>query len=348
MDYLSFNSEFGYLEALVRGYKSTMLTKKDYQNMVQSENLDDIKLNLMTTEYAAYVANLASPITVQTLEEKINQKMVKEFMYLRSNATEPLSTFLDYVSYGYMINNICLLISGTVNHRSVAELMPRCHPLGMFDQIPTIGLVSSASELYNVILVDTPLAKFFAPCVSEEQFDEMHVEVIRSTVYKTYLEEFFCLCEKIGGTTFEIMKPLLEYESDRRCFSIAMNSLGTLLKKEERLKFFPRCGKLGPTGLNRLAKVDNYDEIKEMTHFYPEYYVIFNDNNHIFQGKTPEDRFFEYDVKINLNSFYQQFSFAVFYSYFKLSEQQHRNIIWISECVSQNNKSQVDEYIAIA
>lgn len=61
----------------------------------------------------------------------------------------------------------------------------------------------------------------------------------------------------------------IQFEADRRCFSIAINSLGTFLNKEERGRFFPRCGRLYPDGLTRLAKVDNFDQIKAIASFYP-------------------------------------------------------------------------------
>ncbi len=63
--------------------------------------------------------------------------------------------------------------------------------------------------------------------------------------------------------------------------------------------------------------------------------------------KTIEDRFFEQEVKMNLNSFMRQFSYGVFYSFLKLKEQENRNIIWISECVAQKHRARIDNYIQI-
>ncbi|KAF0987360.1 hypothetical protein HZS_6397, partial [Henneguya salminicola] len=232
MDYLFFNSNFGYLEGLVRGLKSFMLTKHDYDNMVLCETLDDIKLNLMTGDYINYVSNIPSPVMVSMLEEKLKEKLVKEFFYFRNNSVEPLSTFLDYIRYNYMIDNICLLISGMVHQRPPSELLPRCHPLGIFDQISTISIVSTPSQLYQDILVDTPLgtsflgikAKFFESCDSQEQFDEMHSFL--TVKPQVYLESFYELCKSIGGITFEVMEPIIQFESDHRCFSISINSIG--------------------------------------------------------------------------------------------------------------------------
>ena len=54
--------------------------------------------------------------------------------YLRAQAVEPLSTFLDYVCYEYMIENVMLLLRGTLSGRKVDELIAQCHPLGMFKE----------------------------------------------------------------------------------------------------------------------------------------------------------------------------------------------------------------------
>lgn len=60
-------------------------------------------------------------------------------------------------SYSYMIDNVVMLITGVLKQRDVAELLPRCHPLGSFDQMAAVGIARTPTELYSAILVDTPL-----------------------------------------------------------------------------------------------------------------------------------------------------------------------------------------------
>lgn len=56
-----------------------------------------------------------------------------------------------------MIDNIILLITGTLHQRSISELIAKCHPLGSFEQMEAIHIASTPAELYNAVLVDTPL-----------------------------------------------------------------------------------------------------------------------------------------------------------------------------------------------
>ena len=68
-----------------------------------------------------------------------------------------------FLFHRYMIDNIVLLITGALHQRPISELMPKCHPLGNFEQIEAINVASSSVELYNAVLVDTPLGKYFLP-----------------------------------------------------------------------------------------------------------------------------------------------------------------------------------------
>jgi len=343
---LTFNVDDGYLEGLLRGYVSGILNKNDYNTLTQCESLDDMKLHLASTDYGDFLANEPAPIHTTTIAEKCTQKMVKEFHHLRVQATEPLASFMDYITYQYMIDNVVLLITGTLHERDITELIEKCHPLGMFDAMASLSVATNVSELYNSVLVDTPLATYIQGCLSEEDLDEMNIEIIRNTLYKAYLEDFYAFCKRMGGETEEVMCPILEFEADRRAINITINSFGTELTKDDRAKLYPSFGMLFPEGAARLSKADDIEQVKQVLEVYGLYRDLLKDGSGVTEASL-EDGFFKHEVRLNTLAFMHQFHYGIFYSFVKLKEQEIRNIVWIAECIQQEQRSKIDQYINI-
>ena len=68
-------------------------------------------------------------------------------------------TVVSLCRYSYMIDNIILLITGTLHQRQIAELRSKCHPLGSFEEMESVNIANTPAELYEAVLVDTPLGK---------------------------------------------------------------------------------------------------------------------------------------------------------------------------------------------
>ena len=51
-----------------------------------------------------------------------------------------------------MIDNVCLLINGTLNRRQLSELVPKCHPLGRFEQMEAVTIAQDRSHFYLVLM----------------------------------------------------------------------------------------------------------------------------------------------------------------------------------------------------
>jgi V-type H+-transporting ATPase subunit d len=61
-------------------------------------NPTDVRLQLSATDYGNFLQNEPSPISTSTISEKLTQRLVAEFDFLRTQAVQPLAKFLDYIT----------------------------------------------------------------------------------------------------------------------------------------------------------------------------------------------------------------------------------------------------------
>jgi len=322
---------------------------------------------LQETDYGQMLANDAV-LSPPVFEARAIDKLVTEFFYLRSQAVEPLSTFLDYITYEYMIENVMLLLRGTLSGRNINDLIRQCHPLGMFREstmksIPTFEASPRGyAELYETVLVDTPVGVYFQQYLEQSAakvtvasevrnvLEEVQLEILKSSLLKLYLEDFYSFCEKVGGETARVMCELLRARADRNALNITLNSFGTPLndpsmREAYRRNLYPSIGELYPEGTELLVKVDEDAKLLQSLVSYPVYHSLLEKS--LSEEFTLDDEFFKYEGKLLELSFESQMHFGVFYGYVKLKEQEIRNLVWIAECILQRRKDQIGKYVPI-
>lgn len=315
-----------------------MVLRTLFTLMLICSQASDVKLQL-SPAYGDFLASLPPNPSTSSLANKTTDKLVAEFRYLQAQATGTLAKFMDYLTYGYMIDNVALLITGTLHERDTRELLERCHPLGWFETMPVLCVATNIEELYNSVLIETPLAPYFKGSLSHQDLDELNIEIVRNTLYKNYLQDFYRFVtehsELQGTPTSEVMAEVLEFEADRRAINITLNSFGTELSKQDRKKLYPDFGGLYPEGTLMLSRADDLEGVALAVSGNYDYKSYFEQagmgggsagpgnmsGGGGSDGKSLEDMFYQKEMEISKTAFTRQFTHAVIYSWVKLREQ---------------------------
>ncbi|CAH0490366.1 unnamed protein product [Peronospora farinosa] len=373
-DISTFNIQHGYVEGLVRGFRSGFLDDVDYHHLTQCENLEDVKLNLQETDYDQFLADESSgTISPGLIQGGTTNKLVEEVKFLRAQAMEPLGEFLDFITYEYMIDNVILLLKGTLNGRDVNELIGQLHPLGQFDESIMRSICTfepnakGYTDLYETVLIDTPIGTYFSQFLEESAggdrmdgtsdvrnvLEEMQMELIKNSMLKLWLEDFYNFCQKIGGDTAVIMGEILKARADRIAINITLNSFDTPLNEpamriSDRKPLYPSIGSLYPDATALLAEAGDESALGSALDSFPAYRKIWEvHQSEGVDSKSIDDAFYERDVQMAELAFQSQMHFACFYAYVKLKEQEVRNLVWICECIVQNQRDAINNFIPI-
>ena len=75
---MTFNADYGFIEAIVRGLRSGFLKSFEYRQLTQCESLDDVKLTLGDTDYLNVLQNV-NKLTPEIILKRCEDKFVAEF-----------------------------------------------------------------------------------------------------------------------------------------------------------------------------------------------------------------------------------------------------------------------------
>ena len=221
------------------------------------------------------------------------------------------------------------------------------------------------ADLYETVLVDTPVGPYFQKYLDgiaagvavagdvRNVLEEVQIEILKHSLMKLYLEDFYYFCESLGGETAEIMCPILRSRADRNAINITLNSFGTPLndptmRETERKKLYPSIGELYPAGTEALSKVDDEQKLAAAVNCFPIYRTIFDKFINLSADEfSIDDEFYRKEVQMCELAFESQMHFGVFYGFLRLKEQEIRNLVWICECILQRKKDQIMNFVPV-
>jgi V-type H+-transporting ATPase subunit d len=386
MELSLFNINNGFTEAVVRGLRSGFLTTEDYRRLSNCENLEDLRSALEETDYSNFLQDEPSPLLVSTISKKCYEKLADDFRFVKAQSVEPLTTFLDFMSREKMIDNICMIIQGSLNKKAPHELADKLHPLGQFDGMKVImqeefDVQSGFDDVYHIFLADTPIGPYFEEYLKGAglEKDEMQrggletnevggiltkqdLEIMKASLKKAWLEDFNGFCQKLGGTTAEVMGHILNMEADFRVLLVTLNALNTDLSTESNVQdrnvLYPNFGYLYPEGSKELRKAWNETTVRVALEPFSKYLALFDTVKSFYErsdtnketkasagNQSIEDLVYTENAHTFEMAFEQQYHFGVFYAWVKLREQEIRNIRWIANMIVLGAKDHIDDTI---
>lgn len=302
MELSLFNVNHGFMESVIRGFRSGFLGPEDYRRLATSETLEDLRSALEETDYGTFLQDEPSPIMVSTISRKCYDKLADEFLFLKAQTVEPATTIIDFIAREKMIDNVVTIVQGVLNDKKPADMKDKMHPLGIFDGLfvmmaDTFDVSQRGFEdIYRIFLCDTPIGPYFdeflkmAEIDAENEapragyaldqvgglLDKQDPEVMKATLKKLWLQDFHSFVMSLGGTTAEVLGDILKKEADFRVIMVALNAMNTHLGSETSLKtmrnpLFPNFGYLYPEGAKSLYLAWNEASIRSALESYGEY-----------------------------------------------------------------------------
>ena len=359
-DLIFFNVDDGYSEALLRGFRKSILGEQQYTALRNTTNLKDFKSVLIDTDYSDYVKDYTETDT-SALKMLLKKKLADEIDQVQSVAGPDLDKFIEMIRHKYMIDNVINIIEGIKNKTDKNVIEARNEPLGYLKEIS--GLLKldykKIEDLYEDVLIDTEVGVYFSKFLEEvlAMSDSKNVatinnflqslkpEEIKNYLKKIWLEYFYHFCKTLNPTTSEIMENLLKYEADCQTIQIVYNSLAynNQFQEEERKKVIPYFGFLYPETTTQLIKCNSLENLRQILQPFPDYYELVReipdpkklDEFGLQSGlKTLDDLMFKESMKRYSIAFEQQFHFACFYAYIKIKEQEIKNIMLLADMIS--------------
>jgi len=374
-----FNVNHGFTEALVRGLRSGFLGPEDYRRVGTADTLEDVRSALEETDYGTFLQDEPSPLLVSTISKRCYEKLADEFRFLKAQTSEPVTTFMDFIAREKMIDNVCMIIQGALNNKAPKEMQEKIHPLGVFDGLKvimseTFDVQNGFDDVYNIFLIDSPIGPYFEEYIRDAASENVErsqvggvltkqdLEIMKATLKKAWLEDFFRFVEGIGGTTAEVMGHMLKMEADFRVLLVTLNALNTPMSTEQTLQdrnsLYPNFGYLYPEGTKELRKAWNETTVRTALEPYAKYLHLFDEVKQFYDSESTidrgpaaagfqsiEDLVYKENVGMYEMAFEQQYHFGVFYAWVKLREQEVRNIRWIANMIVLQTKDRIDDTI---
>lgn len=274
-----------------------------------------------------------------------------------------LYDFIQFIRVKYMLENVLMMIEGLKCGISSERLQASVDPIGDFKLLSAVELSNKLDSLYQTVLIDSPVGPYFYKYLEQKNmgnndnkegmkhfsdmqnyFKEETPELVRSSLNRIWLEEFYAHCTSNLNEISRInMEILLKLEADFQTIQVVYSSLDDSNEEKEsnRSLLCPSLGNLYPLYFYKLKRCKSIEDLKAVIKAFPVYKRILTDIKEpsmmdVEGSKSLEDAMYRELAKAYSISFDEQSNLSNFYAYVMLKEQEIRNIVWMAEMISRN------------
>lgn len=320
----------GFVISKINGKAHSMLKEDDYSALQQCDTLYDIISKLTILGYELQT----DTTTKAELKKNLHSNLVKEFESYYKNADKQLKILLNYYANTHKIQNFTYLLASKENDPELKNSFVKIEEIGKFQELDTLKFANDMNEVYKFCVEQTFLNRYYRRLVIKKNIKENDFQMINAKLQKMLIEDFYNEIED------GYIKEILKCEGDRKIIEIVLNTIESEIKGLERAVMFPTVTSIDMGMRKKLSECMSYDEFRSIINCHHRLRKIIG---------FEDEKIISSLISLEVDTYYNSFSIfndiSCVYAYFKLKEQEIKNIIWIVECISMKNKNFVKDII---
>lgn len=324
---LSFKN--GYTIAKIHASIQSVLKESDYNTLQQCETLEDVIVKLYSTPYQKYL----SGETINSKKEfkhQLNRSLVTEIININKNQDKDLGIIIDYLVEYYKIHNFVYLLAAKEHDPELERSFSKIEEIGNFKELLTLKVATDMSEVYKFCVEKTFLKDYYNRIKFQNDIKNNNWQIILSQFIKFLLEDTFA---KINNS-MPFMRNILRCEGDRRIIEIVMSTSDSKeLVGRARKRLFPSVTSLDLGTIEKLSDCCLIDELRGHVAHHPMLRQIIG-----VEDEEIMNALVDQEMELFWSSFDCSNDLSCVYAYFKIKEQEIKNILLTVECISLKKK----------
>lgn len=319
--------KYGYIISEINGRKEDLLREEDYNMLKRCDSLEEMAIKLSRT-YHELSEGVA--YTKPEFKRHLLESLKKEFSHYSDVQDGDMRLILDYYIDFHKIQNFFFLLQCKLQDPNLEKSFEKIE-IGDFNALRTIKFSKDMDDVQKYCMENSFL-KRFGSVRFEKDFAANNFQVLQALFFKLHIEE----THRSLSDGMEHMREILQLEGDRQIIEITVNTLGSKeMLGKRRTSLFPEVCSMDLKTRELLSHVETYEDMKAVLNTR---YDFDTDISSVL-------------IRSELSKHYESFGLygdlSCVYSYFRIKEQEIKNILWIAECIIQNRRGAMDHIFVV-